>query len=92
MSDAENPLAGWFFAHVQRTNAGNASMDIYGKLYVHIYSRLLLFIQRLSNTGVNFEIRNLDATELPKALAPTKFARIDVWYNPQEPLILTLTH
>jgi hypothetical protein len=83
MSGADDPITGWSLAQVLQTDAGAASKDVYGKLYVHIRARLLSFIRRLSNTGTKFEIHNLDATQLPSVLGSTKFARIDVWPDPR---------
>lgn len=78
MMDSAEPLGGWDFAEVLETNIGNAAYDLYGKLFVHVGSLLLSFKHRVSTTGVNFVVYNLNATELPKALTPTTFARIEV--------------
>jgi hypothetical protein len=78
MMDSADPLGGWEFAEVLSTDNGNAAYDIHGKLFVHVTSLLRSFKQRLLNTGAKFEIYNLNATELPGTLAPTKFARIEV--------------
>lgn len=82
MLDDADPLAGWSGAQVPQTDVGRAVNDIYGKLFVHVRSRLLSFLQRLRNTGTNFEVYNLNAINLPVALGSTKFARIDVCSPP----------
>jgi hypothetical protein len=79
MMDSAEPLCGWDIAETLPTNTGNAANDLYGKLFVHLRSALWSFRTRLSEAGVNFELYNLDATELPKTLAGTAFARIEVW-------------
>ena len=78
MLDSAEPLAGWDFAELLETDIGNAAYDLYGKLFVHVGSLLLSFKHRLSDTGVSFEMHNLNATELPKTLGSTRFARIEV--------------
>ena len=78
MLDDADPLAGWFGSEVSKTDAGRATNDIYGKLFVHVRSLLLTFVQRLRNTGAEFGIHNLNATNLPEALGTTRFARIEV--------------
>lgn len=78
MMDSADPLGGWDFAEVLATNIGNAAHDLYGKLFVHVSSLLLSCKRRLSNTGATFEMHNLNATELPKTLGSTRFARIEV--------------
>jgi hypothetical protein len=82
MLDDAGPLAGWFGPEVWKTNAGRATNDIYGKLFVYVRSLLLSFVQRLRNIGTEFGIHNLNATNLPKALGTTRFARIDVCDSP----------
>ena len=82
MLDDADPLAGWFGPKVSETNAGRATNDIYGKLFVHVRSLLLSFVQRLRNIGTEFGIHNLNATNLPKVLGTTRFARIDVRDSP----------
>lgn len=81
MLDAAEPIDGWDFAELLETNIGNAAHDLYGKLYVHVGSLLLSFKDRLSTTGVNFLIHNMNATELHKNLAPNTFARIEVRFQ-----------
>lgn len=78
MMDSADPLSGWDFADILRTQVGTAVKDLYGKLFVHVRSALASFKHRLSTTGVQFELHNLNATELPRFLAPTSFARIEV--------------
>lgn len=82
MLDDADPFAGWSGAQVSKTDVGRAADDIYGKLFVQVRSRLLAFLQRLRNTGTNFEVYNLNAINLPTALSSTKFARIDVCHPP----------
>lgn len=82
MIDTDDPLSGWNLADVLGTNIGNAAYDLYGKLYVHVGSLLLSFKHRLSNTGADFELHNLESAELEKTLAPTTFARIEVSFPP----------
>lgn len=82
MLDDADPLAGWSGAQVSQTDVGRAVNDIYGKLFVYVRSRLLSLLQRLRNTGTNFEVYNLNAINLPTALGSTKFARIDVCNPP----------
>lgn len=82
MMDNADPLAGWDFAEVLETSVGNAAFDICGKLIVHVRSLLLSFKHRLSTTGVIMELHNLNATELPRTLSATTFARIEVCSPP----------
>jgi hypothetical protein len=79
MLDVADPLSGWEMAEVLQTSAGNATNDLYGKLYVHIHSLLHTFKQRLASVGAKFELYNLNARDLPRFLAPNTFARIEVW-------------
>ncbi|KAM0712890.1 hypothetical protein Q7P35_000340 [Cladosporium inversicolor] len=76
MDDVE-PLEGWNFAEVLETKHSSAANDVYGKLFIHIGSVLSSFNHRLSKFGANFELRNLDAAELPRVLNPGSFARIE---------------
>lgn len=78
MLNGTEPLSGWDFAEVLSTKSGTAINDLYGRLFVHVRSALLSFKHRLSSAGANFELYNLNATELPQTLAPTTFARIEV--------------
>lgn len=78
MMDSADPLGGWDFAEVLEADTGNAAYDLYGKLFVHVSSFLLSFKRRLSKTGASFEMHKLNATELPKTLGSTRFARIEV--------------
>jgi hypothetical protein len=91
MLDDADPLGGWFLREVLQTDAGRAVNDIYGKLFVHVRSVLISFIQRLRSTGTNFEVYNLNAINLPKVLGPTKFARIDVCDTPRGSNVARLT-
>ena len=81
MMDDVEPLEGWSFAEVSETMHSSAANDIYGKLFTHIGSVLSSFKHRLSDSGANFELRNLDAAELPGVLAPASFARIEVLFT-----------
>lgn len=81
MMDSADPLGGWDFAEVLEADTGNAAYDLYGKLFVRISSLLLSFKRRLSSTGANFEMYNLNATELPKTLGSARFARIEVCHS-----------
>lgn len=78
MTEIAEPLGGWDFAEVLSTQVGTAANDLYGKLFAHVRSVLFSFVQHLRCTGVEFELHNLNATELPQTLAPTTFARIEV--------------
>lgn len=78
MMDSADPLSGWEIADVLGTNIGNATNDLYGKLYAHVWETLLSFQHRLCSTGVNFELHCLDAKDLPNTLALESFARIEV--------------
>jgi hypothetical protein len=78
MMDSAEPLCGWDMAEILRANTGNAVNDLYGKLFAHVRSELVLFKKRLSNTGAVFGMYNLNATELPKTFPKTTFARIEV--------------
>lgn len=93
MDDVE-PLEGWNFAEVLETKHSSAANDVYGKLFIHIGSVLSSFNHRLSKFGANFELRNLDAAELPRVLNPGSFARIEVQFVTTHQIpraLLTLT-
>lgn len=55
-----------------------AKEDLYGKLYIYLHNVFQQFLDRLSKTEIVFELLNLDAIELHRALQGNKFARIDV--------------
>ena len=82
MMDDVEPLEGWNFPEVLETKHSSAANDIYGKLFMHLSSALSSFKHRLSDFGANFELRNLDAAELPRVLTPGSFARIEVQFYP----------
>ena len=78
MNELSDPTMGWDFSTVLGTDAGQAVYDIYGKLYVHIYSVLGKFKRRLSDIGARFELHNIDLLSLPDVYAPATFDRIEV--------------
>lgn len=78
MMDSADPLSGWDFTEILKTNNGSATNDLYGKLSAHILATLLAFIQRLSSVGASFELYHMNAIELPAKLTPASFARIEV--------------
>jgi hypothetical protein len=84
MMDNVEPHEGWNFGEVSETKHSSATNDMYGKLFKHIGSILSSFKHRLSDVGANFELRNLDAAELPRVLTPGSFARIEVHSNPTQ--------
>ena len=79
MIDTADPLCGWSLSDILETSIGNAAYDLYGKLFVHVATLLLSFKHRLSNVGATFELHNLEVADLEDTLAPTTFARIEVW-------------
>jgi len=78
MNDVADPTLGWSFPEVLNTDAGNAAHDIYGKLYAHVGSILSDFKQRLSDTGANFELHNIDLPNLKDVYPKASFDRIEV--------------
>lgn len=85
MMNSADPLSGWTFADVLKTDNGSATNDLYGKLSAHIRATLLALIHRLSSVGANFELYHVNAIELPAKLTPAPFARIEGYMLRQIP-------
>ncbi|RGP78863.1 set and mynd domain-containing 3 [Fusarium longipes] len=78
MHDNADPLNGWSMKEVEGVPTGPATSDIYGKLFHYVRSLLKKFLERISISGVTFELCQVDASDLPDHLEERTFDRIEV--------------
>jgi len=77
MMDSAESCGGWSFPDISATPSGTASNDIYAKLYIHVKDHLMRFHERANSTGLDLELHNRHAAELPSVLKAGSFARIE---------------
>lgn len=77
MDDKADPLNGWPIREVARVQT-MAKEDLYGKLYLYLQDVFQKFLDRLARVGIDFELLNMDAIELPANLQKNKYARVEV--------------
>jgi hypothetical protein len=77
MDDKADPLDGWPIREVARVQT-MAKEDLYGKLYIYLRRVFQKFFDGLSRIEIDFDLLNMDAIQLPAALEPKKYARIEV--------------
>ncbi|CAG8737358.1 14830_t:CDS:2, partial [Racocetra persica] len=78
LPDNSEPLSGWDISSVVQVKHGTADEDLYGKLYFYLREQFGIFIDRLENLTINFDLYDEDALELGKNLKSKRFDRIYV--------------
>ncbi|TKA78672.1 hypothetical protein B0A55_04509 [Friedmanniomyces simplex] len=78
MMDPADPLDGWDWCEVLKTNSGLATNDLYGKLTVYLKQLFSKFHDSLEAHPCTFSLFNVDAASLPHHLPNGTFARIEV--------------
>ncbi|KAF0399376.1 hypothetical protein F8M41_009723 [Gigaspora margarita] len=77
-TDCSDPLSGWDLLKVVQVENGTAKDDLYGKLFFYLRNQLELFVDRLQNLNINFDLYDEDALELGQKIKKKQFDRIYV--------------
>ena len=77
MDDKTDPLDGWPVWEVHHFPS-IAKEDCYGKLHSYLISRFTLFLSRIRQLPVRFEMYCVDAADLSSYLSTDRYTRIEV--------------
>ncbi|EGP86268.1 uncharacterized protein MYCGRDRAFT_86714 [Zymoseptoria tritici IPO323] len=77
LHDEDDPLNGWDWGEIMRTDSGPATNDLYGKLYFLLSEKLARFVRRIRSGPFHFHFHSRDAAILPKVFTNIRFARIE---------------
>ncbi|CAG8590219.1 hypothetical protein C2G38_2154188 [Gigaspora rosea] len=77
-TDCSDPLSGWDLLKVVQVENGTTKDDLYRKLFFYLRNQLELFIDRLQNLNINFDLYDEDALELCQKIKKNQFDRIYV--------------
>ncbi|CAG8525520.1 4280_t:CDS:1 [Dentiscutata heterogama] len=77
-TDCSDPLSGWDLLKVVQVENGTAKDDLYGKLYFYLRNQLELFVDRLQNLNIKFDLYDEDALNLSQKIKKERFDRIYV--------------
>lgn len=91
MDDKADPSSGWSISDIQQTSSP-ALRDWYGKLFIYLHSVLEMFLDRLENIQISFDLYNVDVKELPQHLETNKYSRVEVRYPVSHPTRVQLSH